>query len=47
MLVASSLPPSPASITADLDPGGGEGDEGGRGRHLELGHRLALLEARG
>ena len=31
MLVASSRPPSPASITADLDPGRGEGDEGGRG----------------
>ena len=27
-----------------LDPGGGEGDERGRGCDLELGHRLALLE---
>ena len=43
VLVASSRPPSPASITRPrLGPP--PGDEGRRGRHLELGHRLALVE---
>ena len=46
-LVASSRPPSPASITATSTPGRGEGDERGRGRELELGHRPPLLEPRG
>ena len=43
-MVASSLPPSPASTAADLDPGRGQGDEGGGGRDLELGHRLTLVQ---
>ena len=46
-LVASSRPPRPASTTAASHPGRGEGDERGRDRGLELGDRLALLEARG
>ena len=41
-LVASRRPAEPGLDHPDLDPGGGEGDEGGRGVGLELGHRLAL-----
>ena len=38
-------PPQPGLDRRGLDPGRGEGDEGGGGGDLELGHRLALLEA--
>ena len=43
-LVASRRPPSPASITADVDAGRRQRDERGRGVGLELGHGLALVE---
>ncbi len=38
-------PAQPGLDDRGLDPGGGEGDEGGGRRNLELGHRLALLQA--
>ena len=45
VLVASSLPPSPASITAASTRAAARATKRGGGRQLELGHRLALLQA--
>ena len=46
-LVASSRPPMPTSMTADLDARPGEPQEGGAGQRLEFGWRTnTLLDAR-
>ena len=47
VLVASSLPPSPASITPTSTRAAARATKAGGGRGLELGHGLALLQACG